>query len=86
MHWPKSASPEGNPGRFTDSVNRLCDELEQRIEKRTGVAPDTTLVLAEAGGADALLSGDRDLLELAGSTAFAIETPARFRRRLDATY
>ena len=31
-----------NPERFTDSVNKLCDELEQRIEKKVGVAPETT--------------------------------------------
>ncbi len=31
-----------DPERFTDSVNKLCDELEQRIEKKIGVAPDTT--------------------------------------------
>jgi benzoyl-CoA reductase/2-hydroxyglutaryl-CoA dehydratase subunit BcrC/BadD/HgdB len=30
-----------NPERFTDSVNKLCDELEQRIEKKAGVAPET---------------------------------------------
>ncbi len=26
-----------DPERFTDSVNKLCDELEQRIEKKVGV-------------------------------------------------
>jgi benzoyl-CoA reductase/2-hydroxyglutaryl-CoA dehydratase subunit BcrC/BadD/HgdB len=31
-----------DPERFTDSVNKLCDELEQRIEKKVGVAPETT--------------------------------------------
>jgi benzoyl-CoA reductase/2-hydroxyglutaryl-CoA dehydratase subunit BcrC/BadD/HgdB len=31
-----------NPERFTDSVNKLCDELEQRIENKVGVAPETT--------------------------------------------
>jgi len=25
-----------NPDRFTDSVNKICDELEQRIERKTG--------------------------------------------------
>jgi benzoyl-CoA reductase/2-hydroxyglutaryl-CoA dehydratase subunit BcrC/BadD/HgdB len=29
-----------DPQRFTSSVNKLCDELEQRIEKQTGVAPE----------------------------------------------
>ncbi len=31
-----------DPERFTSSVNNLCDELEQRISERIGVAPDTT--------------------------------------------
>jgi benzoyl-CoA reductase/2-hydroxyglutaryl-CoA dehydratase subunit BcrC/BadD/HgdB len=28
-----------NPVRFTDAVNKLCDELETRVEKGVGVAP-----------------------------------------------
>jgi benzoyl-CoA reductase/2-hydroxyglutaryl-CoA dehydratase subunit BcrC/BadD/HgdB len=28
-----------NPKRFTDSVNKICDELEQRVEKKQGVFP-----------------------------------------------
>jgi benzoyl-CoA reductase/2-hydroxyglutaryl-CoA dehydratase subunit BcrC/BadD/HgdB len=31
-----------DPERFTDSVNKLCDELEQRVEKEIGVASETT--------------------------------------------
>jgi benzoyl-CoA reductase/2-hydroxyglutaryl-CoA dehydratase subunit BcrC/BadD/HgdB len=31
-----------DPQRFTTSVNQLCDELEQRIAARTGVAPKGT--------------------------------------------
>ena len=30
-----------DPERFTTSVNTLCDELERRIETKTGVAPET---------------------------------------------
>ena len=40
------------------------------------------LELALAGGADALLTGDKDLLELAGSFPVAILAPAEYRRRL----
>jgi benzoyl-CoA reductase/2-hydroxyglutaryl-CoA dehydratase subunit BcrC/BadD/HgdB len=29
-----------NPVRFTESVNKICDELESRIEKRTGAFPE----------------------------------------------
>jgi benzoyl-CoA reductase/2-hydroxyglutaryl-CoA dehydratase subunit BcrC/BadD/HgdB len=31
-----------DPGRFTASVNTLCDELEQRIQRRIGVASEDT--------------------------------------------
>jgi putative PIN family toxin of toxin-antitoxin system len=40
------------------------------------------LVLAESGGADVLVTGDRALLDLAGKTRFAIEKPAACRVRL----
>jgi len=29
-----------NPVRFTESVNKVCDELESRIEKKTGAFPE----------------------------------------------
>jgi len=31
-----------DPVRFTESVNKICDELEQRIEKKEGVFPEKT--------------------------------------------
>ena len=31
-----------NPGRFTSAVNRICDELEKRIEDKKGVFPEKT--------------------------------------------
>jgi benzoyl-CoA reductase/2-hydroxyglutaryl-CoA dehydratase subunit BcrC/BadD/HgdB len=31
-----------DPVRFTNSVNKICDEIEQRIEKREGVFPEGT--------------------------------------------
>ncbi|MBI1865056.1 MAG: putative toxin-antitoxin system toxin component, PIN family [Nitrospirae bacterium] len=40
------------------------------------------LSLAQGGKADVLVTGDQDLLVLAGQTSFAIETPAAFRGRL----
>jgi len=39
------------------------------------------LDLAESGRADLLVSGDQDLLALAGQTAFLIESPEAYRRR-----
>jgi predicted nucleic acid-binding protein len=38
--------------------------------------------LAQSGKADLLVTGDRDLLSLAGQTAFLIETPDAYRRRI----
>ncbi len=40
------------------------------------------LDLAQSGKADVLVTGDDDLLALAGQTAFIIETPADFRARV----
>ena len=40
------------------------------------------LNLAQSGKADSLVSGDRDLLVLAGRTKFLIETPEEYRRRV----
>ena len=31
-----------NPARFTDSVNKICDELEKRTEEKKGVFPEKT--------------------------------------------
>ena len=40
------------------------------------------LDLAQSGNADLLVTGDEDLLALAGQTAFIIETPEDYRRRI----
>lgn len=39
------------------------------------------LALAEAGRADMLVTGDRDLLALRGQTRFPVETPDQYRAR-----
>lgn len=31
-----------DPTRFTDSVNKICDEVEQRVAQKQGVCPDST--------------------------------------------
>lgn len=43
------------------------------------------LDLAESGPAAVLVSGDRDLLALAGKTKFAIETPEAYRLRVQSS-
>jgi uncharacterized protein len=40
------------------------------------------LNLAQSGKADSLVSGDLDLLVLAGRTKFLIESPEEYRRRV----
>ena len=40
------------------------------------------LDLAQSGKADALVTGDEDLLALAGQTEYVIETPEEYRRRV----
>ena len=40
------------------------------------------LDLAQSGKADVLVTGDADLLGLAGKTEFVIETPEEYRHRL----
>lgn len=55
----------------TSSVPRCADPDDQKF-----------LDLAHASGADGLVTGDSDLLNMSGDVAFPIETPAVFRRRL----
>jgi putative PIN family toxin of toxin-antitoxin system len=43
------------------------------------------LDLAQSGKAELLVTGDADLLALAGQTAFMIETPEAYRRRVSGT-
>ncbi|MBF0398944.1 MAG: 2-hydroxyacyl-CoA dehydratase [Desulfobacterales bacterium] len=38
-----------NPARFTDSVNKICDELEQRVEKKEGIFSKSTPRLLLSG-------------------------------------
>ncbi len=43
------------------------------------------LDLAQSGKANVLVTGDEDLLALAGQTEFVIETPEDYRRRISGT-
>ena len=63
----------------TIEVSEICP-----IECRD--AKDQPLLdLAHSGKADLLVTGDEDLLALAGQTAFVIETPERYRYRISGT-
>lgn len=43
-----------NPARFTDSVNKICDELEERIRERKGVFQEKTPRIVVSGCPQAL--------------------------------
>jgi len=62
-----------------------CEAVEI-AESCTVLCRDTKdqplLDLAESGKADLLVTGDEDLLALAGQTKFLIETPEDYRRRV----
>jgi putative PIN family toxin of toxin-antitoxin system len=61
-------------------------ETSDIAERCSAICRDTAdqafLDLAQSGKAEALVSGDRDLLVLAGQTTFMIETPENYRRRM----
>lgn len=61
-------------------------EIVEVSRKCSVVCRDTKdqpfLDLAHSGKADSLVSGDRDLLVLAGRTKFLIETPEEYRDRV----
>ena len=61
-------------------------EIVDNIETCSVVCRDPKdqpfLDLAESGNADSLVSGDKDLLALAGKTSFRIEAPETYRQRV----
>jgi putative PIN family toxin of toxin-antitoxin system len=63
-----------------------CENLDSP-DKCTVLCRDTKdqplLDLANSGKADSLVTGDADQLALVGQTAFVIETPEEYRRRVD---
>ncbi len=62
-----------------------CEVIEL-TETCTAICRDINdqqfLDLAQSGKADLLVSGDQDVLELAGQTKFLIESPEAYRRRV----
>jgi putative PIN family toxin of toxin-antitoxin system len=66
----------------------FCEEVDvmQSCPVLCRDAKDQPLLdLAQSGKADALVTGDEDLLALAGQMAFVIETPEEYRRRVSST-
>jgi putative PIN family toxin of toxin-antitoxin system len=63
----------------TIEVNEICPV------KCRDAKDQPFLDLAQSGKANALVTGDEDLLALAGQTEFLIETPEEYRRRIFVT-
>jgi putative PIN family toxin of toxin-antitoxin system len=57
---------------LTESCPVVCRDVKDQL----------FLDLAQSGRADVLVTGDQDLLVLAGQTDFVIETPATYRVRV----
>ena len=66
---------------YTESV-RLSDSRLHGVPRCRDHDDRKFLLLAVAGRADVLVSGDNALLELSDRTRFVIENPAAFRARL----
>jgi putative PIN family toxin of toxin-antitoxin system len=85
LRYPKfRLSPEDAQELLADYLP-YCEVVEP-VEACPSVCRDikdqTFLDLAQSGRADLLVSGDQDLLMLAGQTTFLIETPEVYRRRI----
>ena len=85
LAYPKfRLSPDGRLELLADYLP-FCETIEL-VERCPAVSWDTSdqplLDLAESGKADLLVTGDEDLLVLAGKTAFLIETPEDYRRTI----
>jgi putative PIN family toxin of toxin-antitoxin system len=85
LRYPKfGLSPDDARELLADYLP-YCEVIE-REDRCASVCRDKTdqifLDLAQSGNADLLVSGDQDLLTLAGQAAFIIETPEAYRRRI----
>ena len=67
---------------FTETVD-TANAKTSRLPRSRDPHDQKFLVLAQAGKADVLVTGNQALLALAKQVRFAIETPAAFRARLE---
>jgi putative PIN family toxin of toxin-antitoxin system len=85
LGYPKFALSAPDCRQLLAEYLPYCDVIERR-ERCEVVCRDAKdqvfLDLAQSGRADLLISGDEDLLVLAGQTTFVIETPEAYRRRM----
>jgi putative PIN family toxin of toxin-antitoxin system len=85
LSYPKfRLSPDDARELLADYIPH-CETIE-KVRRCATVCRDASdqpfLDLAQTGRADVLVSGDKDLMALAGRTTFLIETPEAYRRRI----
>jgi len=87
LRYPKFGLSADDAREVLADYLPFCESVE-RTDRCALVCRDANdqifLDVAQSGGADVLVSGDRDLLALAGRTSFSIETPETYRRRYSA--
>jgi putative PIN family toxin of toxin-antitoxin system len=85
MRYPKFGLSREDARELLADYLPHCEVIE-RAERCACLCRDANdqafLDLAQSGRADVLVSGDQDLLTLAGQTTFLIETPEAYRRRI----
>ena len=85
LRYPKFGLSPGDGRELLAEYLPYCEVIEV-TERCTAACRDANdqpfLDLAQSGRADLLVSGDQDLLMLAGRTTFLIETPEAYRRRV----
>jgi len=85
LRYPKFELSSDDGGELLADYIPYCEVVE-RIERYPSICRDANdqpfLDLAQSGRADLLVSGDHDLLALAGQTTFVIESPEAYRQRI----
>jgi putative PIN family toxin of toxin-antitoxin system len=88
LRYPKFGLSADDARELLAEYLPYCEVVEE-VERCALVCRDASdqpfLDLAQSGRADLLVSGDQDLLMLAGRTAFLIESPEAYRRRTSET-
>jgi putative PIN family toxin of toxin-antitoxin system len=83
LAYPKFKLTDDEQMEALDSYIPFCEAIEITKScpvKCRDLKDQPFLDLAHSGRADALMTGDRDLLALAGLTEFLIETPEAYKR------
>jgi uncharacterized protein len=85
LRYPKFGLSPDDARELLAEYLPYCEVIEA-TERCASVCRDANdqmfLDLAQSGRANVLISGDQDLLTLAGETTFLIETPEAYRRRI----